>query len=115
MTVEIPNFEAAFIVFTAANPPVVVASNGMDEATLARGGPGVYTVTMDRPGNNDLNSVVRPSRSGGGTASNVNASITAGGGTAPSTLDVQVFDAAGAAADTADIIFVEVLRFPLVD
>lgn len=115
MTVEIANFQAAFIVFTAANPPVIVQSNGIDESTLARGGVGIYSVDMDAPGFNDGNSVVRATRSNAATDTGVTASITAGGGSAPSTLDILTFDAAGAAADTDDIIFVEVLRFPTVD
>lgn len=115
MTVEIANFQAAFLVFTAANPPVLVQSNGIDESSLARGGAGVYSVDMDAPGFNDANSVVRVTRSNAATDTGVSASITAGGGTAPSTLDILTFDATGAAADTDDIIFLEVLRFPLID
>lgn len=115
MTVEIANFVAGFAVFTAANPPVLVASDNMNVASLSRGGAGVYQILMDRPGNVDANSALEITQSNVGAGAFADGSITPGAGTAPPTLDVLTFDAAGAPADTGGFVFVKVYRFPTVN
>lgn len=114
---EISDAIRAQFVFTAANPPVLIRSVGVIQASLTRAGVGAYTVKLEQPVG--FGSIV-DSRDNVAVHASVNADVGvasfANATTLPASgqpgIGVFTYNAAGAAADTGATISVTVFNLP---